>query len=249
MLINYCLKAHKLFIAFLFLLLLTPEQASATVSNVDLSLAQVESVGQTGTEQEQIATKEKKKDKIKLNKYFFVSLLIDLAAVALIILFVYYPNYKKIDTVFTFLMFNVVIFILTYVLNEVKISMGAAFGLFAVFSMLRYRTAGIGMKDMTYLFIFIALGLISAIQLEFYELAVLVAVVFVTTLLLDTRIILKKENSNILRYEKIEMIKPEKRDELIAELRERTGLNIHRVSVNEIDFLKDTAMISYYYYD
>jgi predicted nucleic acid-binding protein len=60
---------------------------------------------------------------------------------------------------------------------------------------------------------------------------------------------MKKEYSNVLRYEKIELIKPEKRDELIAELRERTGLNIHRVSINEIDFLKDTAMISYYYYE
>jgi predicted nucleic acid-binding protein len=60
---------------------------------------------------------------------------------------------------------------------------------------------------------------------------------------------MKKEYSNILRYEKIEMIKPDKREELIAELRERTGLNIHRVSINEIDFLKDTAMISYYYYE
>ena len=147
------------------------------------------------------------------------------------------------------MMFNLVIFLLTFVLNEVKMSMGAAFGLFAIFSMLRYRTAGINMKDMTYLFIFIAMGLVSAIQLEYHELAIITGIIFVGTLLLDTRIVMKKEYSNILRYEKIEMIKPDKRDELIAELREHTGLNIHRVSINEIDFLKDTAMISYYYYE
>lgn len=127
--------------------------------------------------------------------------------------------------------------------------MGAAFGLFAVFSMLRYRTAGIGIKDMTYLFIFIALGLISGIQLEYQELGIIVAIIFMVTLLLDTKLIMKKEYSNILRYEKIEMIKPDKRAELISELKQRTGLNIHRVSINEIDFLKDTAMITYYYYE
>ena len=127
--------------------------------------------------------------------------------------------------------------------------MGAAFGLFAVFSMLRYRTAGIGMKDMTYLFIFIAIGLISGIQLEYQELAVIVGIIFVIILLFDTKLILKKESSNVLRYERIEMIKPEKQAELIAELRQRTGLNIHRISINEIDFLKDTAMITYYYYN
>ncbi|MDD3077968.1 MAG: DUF4956 domain-containing protein [Paludibacter sp.] len=193
--------------------------------------------------------KDKDKDKIQLNSTFYFSLLIDLAAIFLIIVFVYYPNYKKLDTIFTFILFNVVIFLLTFVLNKVKISMGAAFGLFAVFSMLRYRTAGIGMKDMTYLFIFIAIGLVSGIQLEFHELAIITGIIFLVTLLIDTNMILKKESSNILRYEKIEMVKPEKREELIAELRERTGLNIHRISINELDYLKDTVMITYYYYD
>ena len=194
-------------------------------------------------------TTDKKKDKIQINAVFYYSLLIDLAAVFLIIGLVYYPNYKKMDTIFTFILFNVVIFLLTFVLNKVKISMGAAFGLFAVFSMLRYRTAGIGMKDMTYLFIFIAIGLISGIQLEYQELAVIVGIIFVIILLFDTKLILKKESSNVLRYERIEMIKPEKQAELIAELRQRTGLNIHRISINEIDFLKDTAMITFYYYN
>ncbi len=192
---------------------------------------------------------DKKKDKIQINAVFYYSLLIDLAAVFLIIGLVYYPNYKKLDTIFTFILFNVVIFLLTFVLNKVKISMGAAFGLFAVFSMLRYRTAGIGMKDMTYLFIFIAIGLISGIQLEYHELAIIVGIIFVIILLFDTKLILRKESSNVLRYERIEMIKPEKQAELIEELRQRTGLNIHRITINEIDFLKDTAMITYYYYN
>ena len=127
--------------------------------------------------------------------------------------------------------------------------MGAAFGLFAIFSMLRYRTAGINIKDMTYLFIFIAVGLVSALQLEFHELSIITGIIFLGTLLLDTTLVMKKESSNILRYEKIEMIKPDVREALIADLCERTGLNIHRITINEIDFLKDSAMITYYYYE
>jgi len=242
-------KPRNLLILFTFLLLLFPTSSFATIpvateTEVSETIDSVVNDASAST-----VAKDKKKDKIQLNQFFYFSLLMDLAAVALIIGFVYYPNYKRMDTTFTFIMFNVVIFLLTYVLNEVKISMGAAFGLFAVFSMLRYRTAGIGMKDMTYLFIFIAMGLVSAIQLEFYELVIILAVIFITTLLLDTRLIMKKENSNTLRYEKIEMIKPDKREALIEELRERTGLNIHRVIINEIDFLKDTAIVTYFYYD
>jgi hypothetical protein len=241
---------RKLFAGALFsLFFLVPSPAFASAP-VDVNVLQAELTDAAAAEpQDGLLTVTKKKDKIQIDQKFFFSLVIDLAAVFLILIFVYYPNYKKMDTIFTFMMFNLVIFLLTFVLNEVKMSMGAAFGLFAIFSMLRYRTAGINMKDMTYLFIFIAMGLVSAIQLEYHELAIITGIIFVGTLLLDTRIVMKKEYSNILRYEKIEMIKPDKREELIAELRERTGLNIHRVSINEIDFLKDTAMISYYYYE
>lgn len=248
--IKFSQNMRKLFAGALFsLFFLVPSPAFASAP-VDVNVLQAEFTDAAATEpQDGLLTVTKKKDKIQIDETFFFSLLIDLAAVFLILIFVYYPNYKKMDTIFTFMMFNLVIFLLTFVLNEVKMSMGAAFGLFAIFSMLRYRTAGINMKDMTYLFIFIAMGLVSAIQLEYHELAIITGVIFVGTLLLDTKIVMKKEYSNILRYEKIEMIKPDKREELIAELRERTGLNIHRVSINEIDFLKDTAMISYYYYE
>jgi hypothetical protein len=193
--------------------------------------------------------KEKDKDVIEINERFFISLGIDLAAVLIIILLIYYPNYKKMDTIFTFILFNVVIFLLTFVLNKVKISMGAAFGLFAVFSMLRYRTAGIGMKDMTYLFIFIAIGLISGIQLEYYVLGIICGVILLLVFILDCNLILKRELSKNIQFEKIEMVKPELRAELIAELTKRTGLKIHRIVINKLDYLKDTASIRIYYYE
>ncbi len=184
----------------------------------------------------------------KINQNFFINFLINLTAVLFILFFVYYPNYQKLDTIFTFIMFNVVIYLLTFVLNEVKISMGAAFGLFAVFSMLRYRTTSISMKDMTYLFIFIALGLLSAIQFAYYELIIVASIIFVAVLILDTNLIFRKEVSATLLFERIEMIKPEYREELMVLLKERTGINIHRVDISEIDFLKDTAIITYYYF-
>lgn len=127
--------------------------------------------------------------------------------------------------------------------------MGAAFGLFAVFSMLRYRTMNINMKDMTYLFVFIALGLLNAIQMKIYEQAVLGGIVFLMTFIMDTQLLRKRESVKMVRFEDINLIQPEKEDELIALLRKRTGLEIHRVSIEEIDYLKDIAKINIYYYE
>jgi hypothetical protein len=195
--------------------------------------------------------KDKKKDpKIaEMNEKFLISLGINLLNVALIILFIYYPNYRKLDYIFAFIMFNLVIFLLTFVLKYVKLSVGAAFGLFAVFSMLRYRTQGISMKDLTYLFIFIAMGVISAIQLEYFELAIIHGIILVGTFVLDGNIIFKGERIKTVQYENIEMIKPANQTALIEDLRNRTGLNIHRIVIGKINFLKDAASIKIYYYD
>lgn len=195
--------------------------------------------------------KDKKKDTkiLDMNQKFFISLGINLLNVVLIILLVYYPNYRKLDYIFTFIMFNLVIFLLTFVLKYVKLSVGAAFGLFAVFSMLRYRTQGISMKDLTYLFIFIAMGVISSIQLEYYELGIIHGIILVGTFILDGNVIFKGERIKRILYDNIEMIKPENQTGLIEDLRLRTGLNIHRIVIGKIDFLKDAAVINIYYYD
>lgn len=190
----------------------------------------------------------KEKDLIEINDSFLISLAINTAAILILILLIYYPNYRKPDYIFTFVLFNIIIFLLTFVLNEVKISMGAAFGLFAVFSMLRYRTAGISMKDMTYLFIFIGIGLISAIQLEYSELGIILGIIIIFTFIMDGNIFFRREFSKSIQYERIELIKPEYEAELIEDLRKRTGLKIHRISVGGIDFLKDTAKIKVYYH-
>ncbi len=191
----------------------------------------------------------KKGEEVEISGRFFISLGMNLLLMFLIIALIYYPNYKRMDTVFTFVMFNVGIFMLTYVFNVVKISMGAAFGLFAVFSMLRYRTMSINMKDMTYLFIFIAIGLLNAIQMKVYEQAAFGAIIFLVTFLMDTQLLRKRESVKMVRFEDINLIQPEKEEQLIEVLKQRTGLEIHRVSIEEIDYLKDVAKINIYYYE
>jgi hypothetical protein len=195
--------------------------------------------------------KEKKKEAkvLEMNEKFLISLGINLLNVALIILFIYYPNYRKLDYIFTFVIFNLVIFLLTFVLKYVKLSVGAAFGLFAVFSMLRYRTQGLSIKDLTYLFIFIAMGVISAIQLEYYQLVVIHAIILGSTFVLDGRVLIKNELFKTIQYENIELIKPGNHEALKEDLRNRTGLNIHRIVIGKIDFLRDSAIIKVYYYD
>lgn len=203
-----------------------------------------------GTTDDSDSSKKKSEGKkVKIDSDFFLRLIFDLVLLSLIIGVIYYPNYKKMDTIFTFVSFNILIFLLTFIMNTVKISMGAAFGLFAVFSMLRYRTSGIHIKDMTYLFIFIALGLITSIPMELYELSIIGAIIFVTTLVLDTKLILKKESTKTIRWEDITLIQPENEEELIKDLKARTGLNIHRISIEQVDYLKDTCIIHLYYFE
>lgn len=185
----------------------------------------------------------------KLSNKFFIRLFIDLASVFVLIRLIFYRNYKKADQYLTFFAFNLVIFLITYLLNKVEMSMGAAFGLFAVFSMLRYRTESISTKDMTYLFLVIAIGLLSAISKGGWgELALLNGIILTATFLLESNWLIKKEFTKMIHYDNINLITPEKRPELLADLKKRTGFNIHRVEIQEIDFLKDgTRMIVYYY--
>jgi len=185
----------------------------------------------------------------KLSSKFFIRLFIDLISVFVLIRLIFYKNYKKADQYLTFFAFNLVIFLITYLLNKVEMSMGAAFGLFAVFSMLRYRTESISTKDMTYLFLVIAIGLLSAISKGGWdELALLNSIILIATFLLESNWLIKKEFTKNIVYDNINLITPEKRTELLTDLKKRTGFNVHRVEIQEIDFLKDaTRMIIYFY--
>jgi Ca2+/Na+ antiporter len=193
----------------------------------------------------------------KISGKIFFRLLIDLVSVFLLVRIIYYPIYKHRELFFTYFIFNLVIFLISFLLNKVDLSMGAAFGLFAVFSMLRYKTEEIAIKDMTYLFLVIAIGLICAVtkikgaddNIEYIFLIAVNVVILLITWLLESNVLMKKEMLKTILYENIELIRTGKQDELLADLKLRTGFNIHRYSVHKIDFLKDAAQIKVYYYE
>jgi hypothetical protein len=185
----------------------------------------------------------------KLSGKFLIRLAIDMVAVFTLIRLIYYRYYHRSDLFLTFFSFNLIIFLITYLLNKVEMSMGAAFGLFAVFSMLRYRTEGISIKDMTYLFLAIAIGLISAVSKGSWDdLSILMLIILVMIQLLEGDWLMKKEIGKTVVYENIKLIAPEYRTELLEDLKTRTGFNVHRVEIQEIDFLKDSTLLTIFYF-
>lgn len=191
----------------------------------------------------------------KISFKLLFRLAIDFASVFILIRLVYFRVYKRSELFFTFFIFNLVIFLICFLLNKVDLSMGAAFGLFAVFSMLRYRTEDISIKDMTYLFLVIAIGLINAVSkikgasesYEFAFLGIINGLVILLAFLLESKLLFKKELIQIIIYDNIELIKSQNENLLIEDIKKRTGIDVKRVSIGKIDFLKDSALIKVYY--
>jgi|ERR1035437_351281 hypothetical protein len=181
---------------------------------------------------------------------FFIRFAVDLTSVFVLLRFIYYPSYKTREMFFTFFIFNLIIFLVMFMISRVDISTGAGFGLFAIFGIMRYRTENISTKDMTYLFLSIAMGMITAIAKGgMGELILINAIILIVTWLLESNILMQKELGKEILYENIEMIRPENQQKLLNDLRTRTGLDVHRYRITKIDFLRDMAIIRIYYYD
>lgn len=180
---------------------------------------------------------------------FFVRLVINVVIMMILIRGIYFRNYGRYDFFFTFFMFNLIIFIISFLLNaDTGFSIGAAFGLFAIFAMLRYRTEDISARDMTYLFMSITIGLICSIHSgSILELLIVSAIIILGAFLIEGHIFVKPEYSKVVEYENIDLIKPDRYQELIHDLETRTGLKIHKVEIKRLDFLRDTAVIKVYY--
>ncbi len=186
----------------------------------------------------------------KVNDKFFIRLGIDLLCMTILVRFVYFPIYKKKDFFFTFFLFNIIIFIVTFFLTKSDMSTGAAFGLFAVFSILRYRTENISTKDMTYLFLCIAIGLIGSVsKMSYPEQFFINSVMILVAFVLDGNLFLKSEMVKMIDYENIELIRPENKALLLEDLKKRTGLNVHDTELLKIDFVRDMAIMKIYYYE
>ena len=160
----------------------------------------------------------------------------------------YYRLNKNANVAGSFLLFGVGIFIITNLLHGVDMSMEFAFGLFAVFTMLRYRTDTISIKEMTYLFLVTAIALLTAVSsLSIPELLALNGLICFIAFIVDMRFLRSRYSVQSVSYERINNIKPENRALLIEDLRSRTGLNVVAVEIMHIDFLKDTAELNVKY--
>jgi len=157
----------------------------------------------------------------------------------------YSPNR---DSLFGFFMFGNGVFLVTHLLQAIEISMGFAFGLFAIFAMLRYRTESIPIRDMSYLFLVIVISLITGVgPLSAPSLMLVNGLLCGLVAIGETHFFAPKVYKKNIRYENIQNIKPERYDELMADLKERTGMDIVHIEVASIDFLNDAANLKVSY--
>ena len=187
------------------------------------------------------------KDLIKLLFKFSI----DLLFLFIIVRVIYYRIKDEKDYVFTFFMINILTFFICYLLRKVPMEMGFALGLFAVFGILRYRTEAIPIRQMTYLFIVIGLSMINSLankSISWFEILLANGIITIITYLIDRVWFSTIELTKTILYEKIELIKPENEQELIEDLKQRTGLQIVAVKIDKVDFLRDTAQIKIYYH-
>ena len=173
----------------------------------------------------------------------------NLSIAFIIIKLIYYRNHNNNDFVFTYFMFNSLIFFFATILGSMTVNLGFAFGLFAVFAILRYRTDPIPIKEMTYLFIVITIGVINALsssEVSYAELLFTNVALVGLTYFLETY----WQNNLLVRhnveYEIIENIKPENREKLLLDLEDRTGFSIKHFEIGRINFLRDTVQIRIY---
>ena len=200
-------------------------------------------------------------DKIKLGSIelidfssFFEMLMrfsLNMVVILILIRWLYYSTTRRKDYLFTYVLISCVIFLLCYLLANVKLQLGFALGLFAIFGIIRYRTNAMPIREMTYLFLVIGISIINSLA----DTKTSVAEVLFTNVIIiffafgfEKIWLLRFEASKIITYEKIDLIKPEKYKELLADLSERTGIkNINRIETGKIDFLRDTCIITIYY--
>ena len=163
--------------------------------------------------------------------------------------FLYYRKSHRRDYYFTYMLFSTAIFLILYNLQNMTVEVGIALGLFGIFSMIRYRTEQLPIREMTYLFVLIGISIINGAGMTSSYTAFLVTNLLVILLvwLLESLGFSHRQANKIINYEKIDLIRPDRREELLADLRERTGLNITKVQVGSINFLKDTAFLKVTY--
>jgi hypothetical protein len=176
---------------------------------------------------------------------------LNMIVILILIRWLYYSTTRRKDYLFTFILISCVIFLLCYLLANVKLQLGFALGLFAIFGIIRYRTNAMPIREMTYLFLVIGISIINALadtKTSVAEVLFTNIIILFFTFGFEKLWLLRHEVSRIINYEKIELIKPERYNELVVDLQERTGIKkIDRIEIGKIDFLKDTCFITIYF--
>ena len=183
-------------------------------------------------------------------KSLLIAFLINIISIMIVVRGLYYPKCKRGEFFFTYILIAISTFMLIYVLGDVKLKAGIALGLFAIFSIIRYRTEQVAIREMTYLFIIIAISAINGLtvsELSYGEVLVINTLFIVSIWLCESKLLISHYSYKVIKYDNINLITEDKRDELIADLEKRTGLKIEKVEVGSIDFLKDAAIVKMYY--
>jgi hypothetical protein len=189
-----------------------------------------------------------------INMEDFINLVVrfsfNILVIGIIVRGLYYTLTRKKNYLFSFMLIGVIVFLVCFGLGKVNVSIAFALGLFAIFGIIRYRTNPIPIKEMTYLFVVIGVSVINGMSSKdtsYLELVFTNIIVILVVYVLERVWLMKSESKKMIDYEKIELIKPDRRKELVEDLKERTGLPINRVEIGRINFLRDTVRLLIYY--
>lgn len=221
---------------------------------VNNSIYDDDELGNDGNEKMSVSVKEKRQSNKFIDTEHVLDLLlaffINLVAIMIVVRGLYYPKCKRGEFFFTYILIAISTFMLIYVLGDVKLKAGIALGLFAIFSIIRYRTEQVAIREMTYLFIIIAMSAINGLtvsELSTGEVLIINALFIASIWICESKLLISHYSYKVIKYDNVSLITPDKRDELIADLEKRTGLKIKKVEVGAIDFLKDAAIVKMYY--
>lgn len=174
----------------------------------------------------------------------------NILVIGIIVRGLYYTITRKKNYLFSFMLIGVVVFLVCSGLNKVDIGLAFALGLFAIFGIIRYRTNPIPIKEMTYLFVVIGVSVINGLSnkdTSYLELVFTNLIIILTVYVVERVWLMRNESKKVIDYEKIELIHPDKRAELVEDLKQRTGLTISRIEIGRINFLRDTVRLLIYY--
>jgi hypothetical protein len=166
---------------------------------------------------------------------------------SILIWFFYFPKSRNKGFSVTFMLFSAVVFLLLYFMGGVSLDITVGLGLFMIFGIMRYRTEMVPIREMTYLFVTIAMAVINGINTINDSLILSNILLIAVLAIIEYGIGRKREVSKLVCYERIELIRPERRTELIADLEQRLGHKVNRVEVGNVDFLRDVAFLKVYY--